>query len=282
IIHANVVYPIGRIAMRLKRMWHVPYIISEHWTGYMPEDGRYKGSLRKRISAKAVAQASAITTPSQMLSRTMQSLGLKNTYFTISNVVDTELFSIGASMGDFTRFIHVSSLDDEQKNVSGMIRAFKKFHAAHSHSTLTILCDEEVKENLEEIRRKESFSEDVGVYITGRKTGAELASFFQQADAFVLFSNFETQSVVLLEALCCCIPVISSRCGGPEEFITSRNGLLVDRGNEAQLIAAMETMLKNRNAYNAEEVRSSVADMVSKESVAKKFMEVYHYALKIN
>lgn len=284
LIHANIIYPIGMVAMRLKRRWRVPYIISEHWTGYMPEDGRYKGFLKKRISARAVARASAITTPSQLLSRTMQSLGLKNNYTTISNVVDTELFNISHSFikpAGSIRFIHISSLDDAQKNASGMIRAFKQFRATHPNSTLTIVCNEEVKENLEQVRKKEPFSEEAGVYVTGRKTGAGLISFLQQADVFILFSNFETQSVVLLEAMCCGIPVIASRCGGPEEFITPVNGLLVDKGNEAQLVAAMEFMLTNRNTFKAEDIRKSVVDMVSKQAVARKFMELYNKVLEL-
>lgn len=107
----------------------------------------------------------------------------------------------------------------------------------------------------------------------------ELAKVLHNCDAFVLFSDVETQGVVLLEALCCGLPVISSRCGAPEDFITPQNGLLVDARNEEQLVAAMHTFAKNKNKYNPEEVRNSIFDMVNEKSINREFIQVYQNIL---
>ena len=108
----------------------------------------------------------------------------------------------------------------------------------------------------------------------------ELIKLLQHANVFVLFSDVETQSVILLEALCCGIPVISSRCGGPEEYITPENGILVDVENEEQLTEAMENMIRNKDKYNPSTIRSSIVDMVSRDSIAKKFLQMYSDVLK--
>jgi len=281
LINANIVYPVSIVATYLSMAWRIPYVITEHWSGYFPEYGRYKGFIKKVISHIAVSNAKAVITPSNILGKTMLSLGLKNRYFTIANVVDTKQFKINPSnhnQREHFTFIHISSLFDEQKNISGMLRVFKKFHDAHPLSKLIIIWDEEVKELLQEI--KEPFSEEGGVFLQGRQGIPEIAAALQKADAFVLFSHFETQSIVLLEAICCGIPVISTRCRGPEEFVTPHNGLLVDIGREDQLEEAMELMLKNRNTYNATDVRNSVVDMVSEESVAGKLIQLYKDVLK--
>jgi glycosyltransferase involved in cell wall biosynthesis len=113
------------------------------------------------------------------------------------------------------------------------------------------------------------------------KSKEELSLIFHNSDAFVLFSDAETQAVVLLESLCCGIPVISSKCGAPEEFINSKNGLLVDIRNEEQLYQAMLSLAKNKTLYISSEIRNSVKDMVSEKSVAEKFMRMYKDVLKI-
>ncbi|HTB31030.1 MAG TPA: glycosyltransferase, partial [Bacteroidia bacterium] len=282
IINSNIVYPVSIIASLLKKAWGVPYVITECWSGYFPEDGRYKGFFKKTVSKIAVANASAVITPSFILAKTMRSLGLKNNYLTIPNVVDVEQFNIKlpAHPADTSfHFIHISSLTEE-KNITGIIRAFKKIHSVHPQTKLTIIWDEEVKELLDKI--KEPFSERDGIFLLGKKVGAELAGILQAADAFVLFSYFETQSIVLLEALCCGIPVIASRCRGPEEYITAKNGLLVDVNNEVQLAEAMEKMIKNRAMYNPVEIRNSVSDMVRKENIAGKLIETFKDVLKLN
>jgi glycosyltransferase involved in cell wall biosynthesis len=289
LVNAAIIFPVSIIAIIIKYIYKVPYIITEHWSGYLPGDRRYKGFVMKTVSRMAVAHAEAVITVSAILGNAMKRtiLGNKksiheNKFAIIPNAVDTGIFTIKPSarvmLGkDNFNLLHISSLEKE-KNVPGIIRAFKKFHAANPLSRLTMIWDEETV-GLPD-RMGESFSEEDGIFLCGKHEGLELAALIQQADAFVLFSYFETQSVVLLEALCCGIPVISSRCGGPEEFITPSNGLLVAVGNETQLAEAMETMLKNKGKYNPEEIRNSVANKVSKEAVARDFYEIYKKVLK--
>lgn len=281
IINSNIVYPISILAAWLKFIWEVPYVITEHWTGYFPEYGRYKGFPIKAVSRMAVSRAGAVIAVSAKLSNTMQALGLKNNYTVISNVVDTDVFCLSkntAAQRGYFHFIHVSALNDAQKNINGMIRVFNRFHALHPLTRFTIIWEEEIKEYLNDIT--EPYSEAGGIFLTGKREGKELAAMIQEADAFLLFSNYETQSIVLLEAMCCGVPVISSRSGGPEGFVTPVNGILIDRSNEAQLLQAMEEMMQNRSRYKAEDVRNSVLDMVGKEAIAKKFVNVYQEVLK--
>ncbi len=281
LINANIVYPVSIIATFLKYNWKVSYVITEHWTGYFPEDGHYKGFAKKLATKIAVANAGAVITDSAKLGRTMTSLGLKNNYFTIPNVVDPQIFSIKTEKkqqdAPYT-FIHVSSLDDEQKNISGMLRAFKKFHSQHPKSVFTIIWNEEEKENLD--RLKPLLSECEGVNIIGKKAGNELAEQLNKANGFLLFSNYENLPCVMLEAFMCGVPVIGTNVGDVPDFINAKNGVLINYKNEEQLLQAMEEISKNKGVYTASEIRNMVLEKVSPAAVSKQFTDIYKMVLK--
>ena len=66
---------------------------------------------------------------------------------------------------------------------------------------------------------------------------AQLADVMQRWDLFVIPSHQEGLCISALEAMACGVPVVSTRCGGPEDFvIPDRTGLLVP--HEASALAA--------------------------------------------
>jgi len=71
---------------------------------------------------------------------------------------------------------------------------------------------------------------------------AQLAQVLQGLDLFVIPSHQEGLCIAALEAMACGVPVVSTRCGGPEEFVLEgRTGQLVDAepGAMAQAIQAI-------------------------------------------
>jgi glycosyltransferase involved in cell wall biosynthesis len=279
LVNSNIVYPVSIIATGLKFFWKVPYIITEHWTGYFPEDGRYNGFAKKIIAKIAVAHAEAVVTVSHKLSSRMNELGLKNNYFVIPNVVDPEVFKLKAeAKEDSFNFTHISSLDNAQKNITGIIRAFKKFQIAYPLSILTIIGDIDTREFREET--KNLLNDARGINLLRSKEGTELAKFLQKADAFLLFSNYENLPVVMLESFMCGIPVIATRVGDIPEYINTKNGMLVDSNNEEQLLQAMKEIYSHRANYNPIEIRNMVLNKVSPIAISRQFTDIYRRVLK--
>jgi glycosyltransferase involved in cell wall biosynthesis len=67
------------------------------------------------------------------------------------------------------------------------------------------------------------------VEFVGSLPEALLGDFYRSLDVFVIPSRQEGFGIVGVEALACGVPVISTRCGGPEDFvIDGRTGFLTD------------------------------------------------------
>jgi glycosyltransferase involved in cell wall biosynthesis len=80
-------------------------------------------------------------------------------------------------------------------------------------------------------------------------SGAELRDQLRSFELFVLPSHQEGLCIAALEAMACGCPVISTRCGGPEEFvIDGETGIVVDFDAE-QMAAAMVKVLGDRELH---------------------------------
>ncbi len=97
--------------------------------------------------------------------------------------------------------------------------------------------------------------------------------FFRQADAFLLSSRGEGFGNVIVEALACGTPVISSRCEhGPGEILDSgRYGVLVEPRDPSALAAAMNEVGTLRQRFPADVLRAR-ANEFSYSACASRYM----------
>lgn len=75
------------------------------------------------------------------------------------------------------------------------------------------------------------------------------------------------------------LPVIATRCGGPEHFIKKEQSLLIERDNLEQLSEAMIKMYNNINDYASKKISQMTVEQFSPESVAEQVTEVYEEVL---
>ncbi len=90
------------------------------------------------------------------------------------------------------------------------------------------------------------------VYFLGNIKRNEINNYFKVADIFVLNSDYEGTSHTLLEVLKVGTPIVTTRSGGnPEVIEDSQNGLLVDYGNNDELLSALEKILSKKISINS-------------------------------
>ena len=136
---------------------------------------------------------------------------------------------------DFPYILSVGRLHP-QKNFQLLIRAYAKSKLKNEYN-LVILGEGSERAKLE--RLIEELNLKYKVFLPGRVFNPYV--YMKHAKFFVLNSNYEGFPNVLLEALACGTPVISTNCDtGPNEIVEhEKNGLLVPVGDERALVNAM-------------------------------------------
>ena len=271
--HVNILTRTAIPALMLKRKYKVPFIITEHWTRYLPENDSFKGFFRKKFTQYVVKQAAAITPVSFHLQQAMQAHGLQsNNYQVVPNVVDTVLFQPSFVEKKKKSILHVSSLNYKQKNFAGILRVINKLAQKRTDFVLDVVhdCDNSVYLPFIEENNLHSF-----VVFHGQKTGEELVKHFNEADFFVLFSNYENLPCVLIESFACGKPVVSTNVGGIPSIVNEDRGILIDMKNENALEDALNYMLDHSQDYNSSAIRDYAVENFSEDAVGKMFLNIY-------
>jgi glycosyltransferase involved in cell wall biosynthesis len=107
----------------------------------------------------------------------------------------------------------------------------------------------------------------------------EIEKYYQISDIFVLSSMREGLPNVLLEAMACGMPVISSKLYGVTDWIINDcvNGLLFEPGNDLELEKALLKVLGNDDFTLSLglKARETILNRFSIEEIAKKFLKLY-------
>ena len=281
IVHHNILYPAGIFALYLKKFKSIPYIITENWTGYLPSKNTYRGWLETMLSKKIARNASYITPVSKDLQDAMKSHGFNTNYEIIYNVTDTKLFHplIENKTPEKVKIVHISTLDDPHKNISGMLRVCEKLSKQRTDFEIWFIGDGDTKPHIK--TAKDLNIHNTFAFFDGTKTTSEVAEIMRKSHCFLLFSNYENLPCVMVEALASGIPIVSSTAGGIPEHITENLGLLVKPLDETALLNALNTAIENIKAgkYNSAELSNYAIDNFSYEKVGEKFVALYERIL---
>jgi len=280
IVHLNVLMKAGLFALRLKKKYRLPYVLSENWTGYYPErkDGFRQQSSFYKFLSKIIYKNCGLPLPvTKDLGKKMNELfGIEKPFAVIPNVVDTAIFYPSFENNTAKkRFIHVSTLG-YHKNIWSILNVAEKLYQKRKDFELYLAGDASA-EIVQWTKNHGLYN--TCIFFTGLISYQEVAQNFRNADALIMFSRYENLPCVILEALCSGLPVISTDVGGIREVISEENGILIESEKENQLIDAMAYLLDNSEKYNKEKIAASAKEKFNYPTVGNQFNEAYKRVL---
>lgn len=148
------------------------------------------------------------------------------------------------------RLLFVGRVDDPRKNFQLLLDALHILRAADGRVCLTVVgpCSTLWREQMERHVRTGALS------LLGEVSTDRLASLYLEHDMLVLPSRQEGFGIVVAEALHAGVPVVATRCGGPEYLVAeSGAGMLVAHSAEA-LATAINALIRDeatRRRYGA-------------------------------
>ena len=273
LVHVNVLKRPIIVALILNKTKRLPFIISEHWTGYAKGIFEEFSFIKKWFLRIMVHQAKAITTVSIGLKESMLNSGLKGNYRIIPNIIES-ITPPPPINNSKTKILTVADLLDEQKNISGIIKAIASLTKNKPLIEYHIIGDGPDRDRLMQLAKSFGLM-NTFVFFHGRKDNEFVYQFMKEIDFVVINSRYETFSVVATEALANGKPVVATICGGPEEFINSDNGILIEQGNQTELELAIEKMILNFKTYEATKINYYITEKFNYNTIGKQFYELY-------
>jgi glycosyltransferase involved in cell wall biosynthesis len=148
--------------------------------------------------------------------------------------------------GTRSRYILCVAMHNEKKGIDVLLRAFAQIQSREPQLRMVLAGDGPLRSQLESLA--ESLGIAAKVDFRGRQERHEITSLLAGCEVFVLPSRSEPFGIVLLEAMACGKPVISTTAGGIPEIIHDRkNGILVEPNNPTALAAALTVVLSDQN-----------------------------------
>lgn len=271
--HLHVSWPSGIVFQGFLK--ELPYIITEHYSGYQSKRRHEWSRLAQQMAKRILNRAQAVCPVSNQLAQSLREFGVKSTIEVIGNVVNTQVFAYQPQrrQAGFFRFLHISSLQQETKNVLGLLKGFALALNRDPNLNLSIGGDGDLSWLRAQIEVLDIPAPNFR--ILPAMSRAEVAQEMGESDAFVLFSFIENQPVVLLESLCLGRPVIATKVGGIPEYIKKEQGLLIPSEDEEALAQAFLNMKANYHQYDAAALSIAAQSRYSFEAIAEEFIQLY-------
>jgi glycosyltransferase involved in cell wall biosynthesis len=274
-IHVHILLRTGLLGWYYARKFGVPYIVSEHWSGYITGAFEKKNILYRKLMLFVLNNASKVMVVSRSLKTELVQKGIpEDKIEIIPNVVESRDEPSERNDGEGKIvMLSVADLVDDIKKISEVIEVLPELELRHDLE-YHIIGDGPDRETLEKLAEDKGLL-NTSVFFHGRKTNEEVLREIHDCSFLVMNSVVETFSVVTAEALMAGKPVVVTRCGGPEYFVNKSNGILVKPGNRAELREALDKMTATFREYDPERLKQSVDSKFSKTKIALQLTKVY-------
>jgi teichuronic acid biosynthesis glycosyltransferase TuaC len=282
LIHAYFGYPDGVVAAKLAARYGVPLIITEQasWIPWMDNSSKVRNE-----AVWAASKCSFHVAVSKFARDTIAHFtGETERLRVIPNGVDTHLFAPrrnGAPLNP-NQILFVG-LPRHVKGIDILLKAMAKLVEKNRDVRLVVVGGGFYRDYKNQEYALHRLARDLGILgnveFVGSKSPTEVAEYMRKSALLVLPSRTETFGAVLVEALSCGIPVVATRCGGPEDFVNDSVGRLVAKEDPDALASGILDVIRQQNRFDPENLRDYAVRNFSWERIAGQMVDLYGKAV---
>jgi 1,2-diacylglycerol 3-alpha-glucosyltransferase len=247
VLHTHGVAFMGFKSMFASRFFRIPILLTYHTMiteafHYLPWN--IDENLMRRLMwiyiEQFMARADGVAAPTQAILDELKARTRLKYATVLPTGVDLERFSrseaarksfrVRLDMGDDPMLLHVGRVAAE-KNLETVIAGFPTVLKQHPRAKLVVVGEGPARGAYEELVKERGLA--ANIRFTGFVPDEELPGYYSAADAFVIASKFETQGIVVMEALACGLPVAGINYRAiPELIHEGENGYLFEESND--------------------------------------------------
>lgn len=278
IVHAHVSLPAGLSGALIKLLWRVPLVLTEHM-------GPFSQLMRNRPAAFAtrfsMSRADSVVAVSAALRDQITSYPqLRRLIEVVPNVVHVGEFPVKAEVRQAyksARLLFVGEMNTSIKGVDYLIGAVSILRKRGVEVTLDLVGDGGKRREYETQVRRLRVADLCRFH--GMLPHEEVVEMMRGYDVLVVSSLAETFGVVVVEAIASGVPVVATRCGGPEEIVTPDLGVLVAKADSSALAEGIIDVLSRPGDFPPGHLRRVAEERFGQESISARLVELYREVL---
>ncbi|MEK7507756.1 MAG: glycosyltransferase, partial [Patescibacteria group bacterium] len=294
IIHTQLFFALGLEALIASKILKVPIVGTNHtavqeFVRYSPIRSRTIENLLIRYVSWFYEKCTLVTMPSKSVINEMRQFGFSGECRIISNPIDTKTFSPSSRKTNlknklgFSKFtvIHAGRLARERK-IDVIIKAIAASKQIIPEIELIIAGGGSYEKELRFLAR--SLGVENSIKFLGVLSKPALAEAYNASEIFAITSTADTQSLVMMQAMACGIPVIGVNARALPEYIRPENGILIEPGDVKALTEKIIFLHKHKNIQKklgdgarAYSIRFSAPEIAQQwEKIYEKVIEDYN------
>lgn len=274
VIHAHVTVPAGYAACILGKKYNIPVVVTEHCGNL---ERFYKNPTLKEYGNYVLNNSTYST-----VSNYMKNVVLKYTdkCEVIPNLVNTTPFNnnVTRKITKTFKLVSVCALR-EGKRLDIAFKALKILIDKGMNAHLDIIGDGFYENYYINICNELNLTKYVS--FIGRKNKFEIAAILKKEHALLISSELESFGIPGIEAMASGLPIISTDCLGPTEYIDSKVGVICKVNDPVDMANSIEILYKNYNKYDSKYIMKK-ANKYNNDTVIKNTIKIYNNAIKNN
>ncbi len=277
LIHTHNIFYSGYITSAIKDRYGIPVVLTENSSNFVR--GRVVHPGQHWVVRRTLDKMDVTLAVGQELADVLSQYERGPSVQVLGNVVDTEFFQPASTFPPYEPLVFASVGNlIPLKGIDLLLQAFaQQFRGQGVQLKIGGSGSEEA--NLKVLTHRLDIESQVA--FLGRLSREQVRDLYQTSHCIVSASHTETFGVTLIEAMACGKPVIATRSGGPNGFVTPAAGILIPTNDVPSLADALVQMKQSYSQYDATLIRQYCVERFSETSISEKLEAIYSSVVSV-